>query len=231
MIDDVSASVILAAAVAAAVGLGLTYGLWRSLVDPDLLRTRELGRLAESLGWVFSADDVFDYAAMPFTLFEGRPGGRAANVIVGPSHQGRSVCAFDYRTPSAGETGPRSHTCVVTDLGSAWPRLLVQSADPEAQDPPLSGSLDPRLDVVELDPRYRTWTDDPVFARTFLDPALLAWLGRHWPDAQFEVAGALLLVWGPRSRPAGLPDVIRAADALCSRVPDAVWARYPTPGP
>ena len=52
------------------------------------------------MGWSFSPDDVFDHDALSFAVLHDFPAGRAANVLIGESHDGHSTCA-----PVAGSQG------------------------------------------------------------------------------------------------------------------------------
>src|SRR5690606_57695 len=113
----------------------------------ELVRTQQLGRVADEAGWSFSRADVFDYGAMPFALFEWRPGGRAANVMVGINGDARPVCTFDFRVP-AEDASPSHFTCVITDLGGSWPRLVVQPRDRTQRLPSLDVTLLDRLEPV-----------------------------------------------------------------------------------
>jgi hypothetical protein len=227
----VTSSAAIGALIVSAITLGVAALFWRQRIDRELQRTQQLGRLAEDAGWSFTSDDVFDYAAMPFALFEWKPGGRAGNVMVGATGAGRPVCAFDYRIPAADGTPPTRFTCVITDLGGSWPRLVVQPRERGARWPSLDVALLDRLEPIDAHDGFRAWTDDLFFAQTFLDSPLGDWLGHHWPSAQFEISGALLLVWFPQRPPRKLHDALRASDALCSRIPGEVWAHYPADKP
>jgi hypothetical protein len=207
--------------------LAVAVAVWRHRLDRELLRTQQLGRLADEVGWSFTSDDVFDYAEMPFALFEWRPGGHASNVLVGESADGRPVCTFDYRAPGREGDGPLRFTCVITDVGGSWPRLVVQPRERGARWPSLDVALLDRLDTVEVHDGFRAWTDDEFFATTFLDSPLGDWLSQDWPTAQFEIAGPLLLVWFPRRPVRLVHDALAASDALRSRIPGEVWAHYP----
>lgn len=209
------------------VTLSIVAVLWRLRVDRDDLRTQQLAKVADEVNWSFSAADVFDYAAMPFALFEWRPGGRAANVLVGETADGRPVCTFDFRAPAPGEPGGRRFTCVITDVGGSWPRLVVQPRDRAARWPSLDVALLDHLATCDVHDGFRAWTDDEFFARTFLDSHLGDWLEHQWPDAQFEISGALLLVWFPLRPPRKVHEAVAASDALRSRIPGEVWAHYP----
>jgi hypothetical protein len=219
-----------AALVAIPVGLlvlGIAVVVWRHRLDPELLRAQQLGRLADDVGWSFSSDDVFDYGAMPFALFEWRPGGHASNVLIGESTDGRPVCTFDYRVPARDSDGPLRFTCVITDVGGSWPRLVVQPRERSARWPSLDVALIDQLPTVEAHDGFRAWTDDEFFATTFLDSPLGDWLSEEWPTAQFEIAGALLLIWFPRRPVRLVHESVAASDALRSRIPGEVWAHYP----
>lgn len=188
--------------------------------DRELRRTRQLGRLAQQTGWSFSPDDVFDHRAMPFALFAGGAHGRAANALLGTTADGRPVCVFDHHPgadppPDAGAT---RLTCAVTDLGVTCPRLLVEPEGSARSSPP---------DGLERVPGaaagFTVWTDDPPAARVVAD-SLGSWLARSWPDARFEIADSLLLVWLPRLPVRRVPEAVRASDGLRARLPAQVCA-------
>jgi hypothetical protein len=223
----VTTSAAITAVLATVVALGVAAVFWRQRTDRHLLRSQQLGRLADEVGWSFTTDDVFNYGAMPFALFEWRPGGRASNVLVGAAGDGRAVCSFDFRIPARDGDGPMRLTCVISDVGGSWPRLVVQPRDRAARWPSLDVALLDRLETVEAHDGFRAWTDDEFFARTFLDSALGDWLEAEWPTAQFEISGALLLLWFPQRSPRKLHEALRASEALRSRIPSEVWAHYP----
>lgn len=224
-------SAALGALVVSVLSLGVAALFRVRRLDPEQVRTQRLGRLADETGWSFSPDDVFDYGAMSFALFEWRHGGRAANVLVGETSDHRPVCAFDYRVATPpGEQVPW-FTCVITDVGGTWPRLVVQPRDRDQRWPALDVTLMDRLLPVEAHDDFRTWTDDEFFAHTFLDSPLGDWLAEDWPGAQFEIAGGLLLCWFPRRSPRRVHECLRASDALRSRIPGEVWAHYPADRP
>jgi hypothetical protein len=223
----VTASTALTTAVVSVVMLAVCTAVWRRNLDRDLLRSRQLGRVAEEAGWSFSTDDVFDYAQMGFALFTWRSSGRASNVLVGRTADGRPVCAFDYRVSSSDHPGPDRFTCVLTDLGVHWPRVVVQPRDQGARWPSLDAALLDQLPAVDVHDAFRAWSVDGSFAHMLLTGTLGDWLATTWPDAQFEIAGPLLMVWCPQRSPRRLHETLRASDALRSRVPREVWGQYP----
>ncbi len=185
-----------------------------------------MGRLADEAGWSFSPEDVFDYGAMSFALFSWRTG-RAGNVLVGETADHQPVCTFDFGALAPPGGAPARFTCVITDIGGAWPRLVVQPRDRALRWPALDVTLMDRLHPVEAHDGFRIWTDDEFFAHTFLDSPLGDWLSDDWPEAQFEISGGLLLVWFPRRPPRRIHECLLASDALRSRIPGEVWAHYP----
>jgi hypothetical protein len=227
----VTVSGALAAFLVSFVVLGVAGMLWRQRLDSDLLRSQQLGRLADEVGWSFTTDDVFDYGAMPFALFDWRDGGRASNVLVGAASDGQPVCTFDYRAPARGNDGPVRFTCVITDVGGAWPRLVVQPRDRADRWPSLDVALLDQIDPVEAHDDFRVWSHDEFFARTFLDSPLGDWLADEWPTVQFETSGDLLLVWFTQQSPRRIHEALGAVDALRSRIPGEVWAHYPADRP
>jgi len=223
----VTASTALTAGLVSLCMLAICVAVWRRGLDRDLLRSRQLARVAEDAGWSFTTDDVFDYAQMGFALFQWRPGGRASNVLVGRTADGRPVCTFDYRISSYDGSQPARFTCVLTDLGVEWPRVVVQPRDPATRWPTLDVTLLDRLPTVDALDGFRVWADDEFFAHTLLVGALGDWLADNWPEAQFEIDNSLLLVWAPQRSPRRVHELIRASDALRTRIPDEVWGHYP----
>ena len=174
------------------------------------------------MGWSFSPDDVFDHDALSFAVLHDFPAGRAANVLIGESHDGHSTCAFDYVVPTpATATGNTRFTCVLTDLSQEMPGLLVLPglAADRLVDP--RRLTDTEIDGANFDALFRTHADDGTFARLFLDISMRAWLADDWPVAGLEISGSLLLTWGPALPPRRIRDAVSAADALRARIPEA----------
>lgn len=193
--------------------------VWRRNLDRELLRSRQLGRVADDAGWSFSTDDVFDYANLGFALFAWRPGGRASNVLVGRTPDGQSVCAFDYRAPDPEGRNTARFTCVLTDLGGTWPRVVVQPREQARRWPSLDVTLLDALPPTEAHSAFRVWTADPTVGYPLLASPLGDWLEATWPDAQFELHGSLLLVWGNQRSPRRIHELVQASDALRTRLP------------
>ena len=216
-------SALLGAIVAAGVGLAIATVSWRRRFDPEQDRRERMRRLAHDMGWSFSGDDVFDHGAMDFAVF-GPWRGRAANVLVGTGHDGSQTCVFDHVIPApATETGTARFSCVLTDLPTELPGLLVipRFAETRLLDPTALGDLP--LEDPAFDDTFRVHTANPRFAHSLLDTGMRHWLIRRWPVAGFEIRGSLLLVWGPAQPPRRTRDVISASDDLRGRIPREAW--------
>ncbi len=210
---------------ACGVAAGVALLSWHRHHDPDISRRARIGRLASRMGWSFAPDDVFDHEAMSFAVLRDFPTGRAANVLVGESYDGKGTCVFDYVVPTpATERGNTRFTCVVTDLSQAMPGLIVvpRVATGRLADP--RHLVDDRTGDQVFDDRFWLGAHDDAFAQRFLDATMRRWLVDRWPVAGFEVAGPLLLTWGPALVPRRIRDAVSAADELHARIPPSAGA-------
>lgn len=177
------------------------------------------------MGWSFSPNDVFDRDALSFAMLDDFPAGRAANVLVGESHDGHGVCAFDYQVPLPATAGKRARfTCVLTDLSQDMPGLAVlprQAAAHLADPRPMS---DLRFGDPDFEECFRVHAPDRCFAALFVNASMRRWLEDDWPVAGFEISGSILLTWGPALAPRRIRDAISAADALRAHIPKAALA-------
>ena len=210
---------------ACAVAAGVALVSWRRRYDPEVSRRARIGRLASRMGWSFAADDIFDHEALPFAVFRDFSTGRAANVLVGESHDGRGTCAFDYVVPTPATAGRSTRfTCIVADLAQAMPGLLVVPRDAADRLVDPRGLADVRLGDDRFDARFRVGTSDVAFARLILDDPMRGWLLERWPGSGIEISASLLLTWGPAVAPARIRDAVSAADELQARIPAAAYA-------
>lgn len=182
------------------------------------------------MGWSFAADDVFDHDALPFTVVTDFPAGRAANVLVGETHDLRGVCAFDYVVPTpATASGNTRFSCVLTDLSQPMPDMRVlprvaaeRLADPRGLD--TRRVADVQLGESAVDETFLVQAADAAFARLLVDAPMRRWLLDVWPVAGIEISGSLLMTWGPAVSPRRIRDAVSAADALRERIPTAARA-------
>ena len=94
-----------------------------------------------------------------------RAGGPATSWSAPPPRTAPSAPSTTASPPSDG-TPPARFTCVITDLGGSWPRLVVQPRERGARWPSLDVALLDRLEPIDAHDGFRAWTDDLFFAQT-----------------------------------------------------------------
>jgi hypothetical protein len=195
----------------AATALGISAFLWRSRIDPDLLRSSRLRRIAQDMDWNYESGDVFDYSAMTFATLDGHDG-RASNVLLGVTRGGGPVCAFDYRCHANGRTA--RYSCVLAELDTVLPHMLVEPDAAEVLRPSADDDAVRSLEPVEGFPGLAIRSDDPDRVGSLLRRGTARWLVDRWPDAAFEVSGSLLVTFSPLAAPSDVGDLVRATDGL-----------------
>ncbi len=222
--------------VAAVLLLAVAAVLAVRAVRRDRRRGAEVAMFARSHGLEYSRTDTSGLLGLPFPLLRRGARRGCQNVITG-RWRGLAVRYADYwyLAPAAAEGGRSGGAAlarlsvVAAGLGIQAPNLAVSRRDPLAR---LAGHFGvPEVDVGPggFSSQYRVTSPDPGFARTLIDPAMMAWLSSAGPHLRFEVAGGWLIAWCELLGPTALPSLLDAAAGFAARIPRAVFDGYPAP--
>ena len=151
---------------------------------------------SEAIGLKLERQDPFGLTGYPFALFS-RCAGPSIEDVRWRAWRGLEVKRFDLACSTRAGEQVRFGCAIAPTVPASVP-LLVEAAVLET----LLG--DPPFDAVDVgasdaDRVYTVRCDDPGFARAFVGPTMLRWLGELEGPWGFEVHGSLAMVYGPPS--------------------------------
>lgn len=210
-------------------------------------RQSDLPKIARSAGLSYSEGDPFGSARVPFQLFRLGDGREVHNTMWGQAPDGMPVRAFDYsyytessdngsinlsRALEGGDVTEkqrryRHYTCALAEVPAVWPHLVIQPEKGMTRLVNFLDGADLDFESGEFNRMFRVTSEDPQFARTFIDAQMIDFLLTTNGEFQIEVKGRWILVAGQQLPPRGFPGLMNLHNALRSKIPPLVWDLYP----
>ncbi|HEU4355237.1 MAG TPA: hypothetical protein VFT27_06575 [Actinomycetota bacterium] len=171
--------------------------------------------------------DPFGLLDSPYALFGRMASVRDVENTASGGRNGVWTVVVDYWYAPSGDPQHDDYlryTCVLTDTPAWWPDL---SAVPETLVARLRSTFalpDVRTESEAFNRRFEVRSADARFASAFLDARMIEWLLQVESGVGFEIRGARLMTFRPRST-TSLDDVGLALglhDALSERIPRVV---------
>jgi hypothetical protein len=184
---------------------------------------------ARHLGLAFAERDPFELLDGPFAVLRRGGGGiRDLRNVQWGTWRGRDVRAFDFTyTPAGDAEHPVELSCAMVAEPRVGPHLVIAREAPVGRAASVFGLRDVEFESEEFNRAFRVTCDDRRFAYAIVDARMISWLLSLAPEWGFEGAGGWVLAYGRRRYPWEIEEVLGAAEAFASRIPEHVAGLFP----
>jgi hypothetical protein len=174
-------------------------GWWVTSRRRRAARSAAYMQLAQARNFRYAAADGLDTLQEPFDLFTTGDDRGIDDIVWGTDADGVPVRLFDFwymvRHHNGRTTTEEYHrfTCVLAELGTRWPHLIVRPESALHGIRDALGFPDIQLESDEFNRRFDVRCTDARFASAFLDPRMMQFLLGSASDVRLEVGGTWLL--------------------------------------